>query len=158
MHSLLGQQSNESYTIRSLQTVSDFCVNHLAYLLDDDSYQIDVQQKFGSIWHGTSPSYIFSLHKLYNGALDIINWEEVKDNIIPFLHMLIREYNIEEVDKVSYRSTSNYDELSPMDRTTYFYEYIPKEYNTGQHYMNVNDVITDQEVPEKFYRMTVKFY
>lgn len=153
---------NES--IRSVQTVTDFCVNHLAYLLDDDSYRIEVTQEFGSVWHGTTPSYIFSLHRIYNGAYDIINWEEVKDNLIPFLHMLIREYNIEEVDKQGYDRSGlgnlsiygNYDEISPRDRTIYFSEY--KSYSSRQHYMNVDEVIKDQEVPEKFYRMIIKFY
>ena len=153
MRYLIGY--NES--IRSVQTVRDFCMNHLAYLLDDDSYKIEVTQEFGSVWHGASPSYIFSLHRVYNGAYGIINWEEVKDNLIPFLHMLIREYNIEEVGKQG-TFPGNYDEASPRNRTIFFNEYLSKSYSSRPYYMNVEEVIKDQEVPEKFYRMIIKIY
>jgi hypothetical protein len=75
---------------KTKEELQDFCETNLAYLLDDD-FVIEVRDdvygsKFNKIKYmihirRTTPGYRFK-------------WKDVNDKIIPFLHVLNREYDI----------------------------------------------------------------
>ena len=146
--------------------VKDFCVGYLANLLDDDSYQFNVTSQMSG--YRVSPSYYFSLYKVYNGAYDIIKWDNIKDQVIPFLHMLIREYSIEpaalvEESVLTYNKNLQtqkhvYIDDNPRNRTIKFNRYLPEDYRSDFYYMDIRNVIKDEEVPEQFYQLQIQFY
>jgi hypothetical protein len=141
--------------------VNDFCEGYLANILDDDSYQFNVTEQMSG--HRVSPSYYFSLYKVGNGAYDIIQWDEIKDQFIPFLHMLIREYSIEPMrlidqSKLTYQTKNVYIDDNPRNRTIQFNRYLPDTYSSDLYYMDVRNVIKDEDVPEQFYRIQIQFY
>jgi len=80
---------NESLNKEELQ---DFCDTYLAYLLDE-GYSIEVVSG--------SDEYVLVLrneNRPTNVPMDspelLFTWEEVKDQFIPFLHMLSKQYTI----------------------------------------------------------------
>jgi hypothetical protein len=146
-----------------LEDVEEFCVGYLANLLDDDSYQFNVTEQMSG--YRVSPSYYFSLYKVGNGAYDIIKWDNIKDQVIPFLHMLIREYSIEPaalVEQSVYKNLQTqkhvYIDDNPRNRTIKFNRYLPEDYRSDFYYMDIRDVIKDEEVPEQFYQLQIQFY
>jgi hypothetical protein len=149
--------------VGGLKEVEEFCANYLANLLDDDSYQFNVTSQMSG--YRVSPSYYFSLYKVGNGAYDIIKWDNIKDQVIPFLHMLIREYSIEPatlVEQSVYKNLQTqkhvYIDDNPRNRTIKFNRYLPEDYRSDFYYMDIRDVIKDEEVPEQFYRLQIQFY
>jgi len=141
--------------------VKEFCVGYLANLLDDDSYQFNVTWQMSG--HRVSPSYYFSLYKVYNDAHDIIQWNNIKDQVIPFLHMLIREYSIEPMrlidqSKLTYQTKNTYIDDNPRNRTIQFNRYLPDTYSSDLYYMDIRNVIKDEGVPEQFYQLQLQFY
>jgi hypothetical protein len=80
---------NESLNKEELQ---DFCDTYLAYLLDE-GYSIETNEMFDE--------YLLVLRN-ENRPTDVpidspellFTWEEVKDQFIPFLHMLSKQYTI----------------------------------------------------------------
>ena len=146
-----------------LEDVEEFCVGYLANLLYDDSYQFNVTEQMSG--YRVSPSYYFSLYKVGNGAYDIIKWDNIKDQVIPFLHMLIREYSIEPaalVEQSVYKNLQTqqhvYIDDNPRNRTIKFNRYLPEDYRSDFYYMDIRDVIKDEEVPEQFYQLQIQFY
>ena len=153
---------NES--VRNSESVKDFCGNHLAYLLDDESYRLSVTEQT-SDYTRVSPSYYLSLTRDIGleGGQDIINWGDIKDHFIPFLHMLIREYSIEPMrlidqSKLTYQTKNVYIDDNPRNRTIQFNRYLPDTYSSDLYYMDVRNVIKDEDVPEKFYQIQLQFY
>jgi hypothetical protein len=152
--------------VYGVDEVKEFCGNNLAYLLDDDTYQFSVTSQMSG--YRVSPSYYFSLYKVGNGAYDIINWNDIKDQVIPFLHMLIREYSIEpapvvEESVLTYNKNLQtqkhvYIDDNPRNRTIKFNRYLPEDYRSDFYYMDIRNVIKDQEVPGQFYQLQIQFY
>ena len=147
--------------VGDLKGVEEFCVNYLANLLDDDTYQFSVTLQMSG--YSVSPSYYFSLYKVGNGAYDIIQWNDVKDHVIPFLHMLTREYQIEPMrlidqSKLTYQTKNVYIDDNPRNRTIQFNRYLPDTYSSDLYYMDVRNVIKDEDVPEQFYQIQLQFY
>ena len=152
--------------IGGVDEVKEFCGNNLAYLLDDDTYQFSVTLQMSG--YRVSPSYYFSLYKVGNGAYDIINWNDIKDQVIPFLHMLIREYSIEpaplvEESVLTYNKNLQtqkhvYIDDNPRNRTIKFNRYLPEDYRSDFYYMDIRNVIKDEEVPGQFYQLQIQFY
>ena len=152
--------------VYGVDEVKEFCGNNLAYLLDDDTYQFSVTSQMSG--YRISPSYYFSLYKVGNGAYDIINWNDIKDQVIPFLHMLIREYSIEpaslvEESVLTYNKNLQtqkhvYIDDNPRNRTIKFNRYLPGDYTSDFYYMDVRNVIKDEEVPGQFYQLQIQFY
>ena len=89
LHSLL-EQSNESINKEELQ---DFCDTYLAYLLDE-GYSIEASE----IGFGEYVLVLRNENRPTNVPIDspelLFTWEEVKDQFIPFLHMLSKQYTI----------------------------------------------------------------
>ena len=89
IHSLL-EQSNESLNKEELQ---DFCDTYLAYLLDE-GYSIEASE----IGFGEYVLVLRNENRPTNVPIDspelLFTWEEVKDQFIPFLHMLSKQYTI----------------------------------------------------------------
>ena len=89
IHSLL-EQSNESLNKEELQ---DFCDTYLAYLLDE-GYSIEASE----IGFGEYLLVLRNENRPTNVPIDspelLFTWEEVKDQFIPFLHMLSKQYTI----------------------------------------------------------------
>jgi hypothetical protein len=148
--------------------VKEFCSNYLANLLDDTTYQLSVTSQMSD--YRVSPSYFVSLTRdlTYNssiieGGQDLIYWKDIKDHIIPFLHMLIREYQIEparliDQSKLFYQTKTVYIDDNPRNRTIVFNRFLPDVYDSDFYYMDIRNVIKDQEVPEQFYELQVQFY
>lgn len=152
--------------VYGVDEVKEFCGNNLAYLLDDDTYQFSVTSQMSG--YRVSPSYYFSLYKVGNGAYDIINWNDIKDQVIPFLHMLIREYSIEpaplvEESVLTYNKNLQtqkhvYIDDNPRNRTIKLNRYLPDTYRSDFYYMDVRNVINDEDVPENFIQIQIQFY
>lgn len=89
LHSLL-EQSNESINKEELQ---DFCDTYLAYLLDE-GYSIEASE----IGFGEYVLVLRNENRPTDVPIDspelLFTWEEVKDQFIPFLHMLSKQYTI----------------------------------------------------------------
>ena len=71
----------------------DFCETYLAYLLDDTSFKIEVidTEKWDSyiIWLGKT---------LVDRRIQPFHWNDIKDYYIPFVTMLSREYDLNDID------------------------------------------------------------
>jgi hypothetical protein len=152
-----------------LDDVKEFCSNYLANLLDDTTYQLSVTSQT-SAYTRVSPSYYLSLTRdisydgrTVEGGQDIINWDDIKDHIIPFLHMLTREYSIEPMrlidqSKLTYQTKNTYIDDNPRNRTIQFNRYLPEDYSADFYYMDIRNVIKDEGVPEQFYQLQIQFY
>jgi hypothetical protein len=81
---------NESMNKEGLQ---DFCDTYLAYLLDD-GYSIEASE----IGFGEYVLVLRNGKRLDNVPVDspefLFTWDEIKDQFIPFLHMLSKQYTI----------------------------------------------------------------
>jgi hypothetical protein len=78
----------ESTTTEELQ---DFCETNLAYLLDDGDFDVLVRDDvYGKKFNGIQ--YMIHIGKSKLG--ERFKWIDVKEHIIPFLHVLNREYKI----------------------------------------------------------------
>jgi hypothetical protein len=144
-----------------VDNVKEFCSNYLANLLDDTTYQLSVTSQMSD--YRVSPSYFVCLTRSISHAQDIIQWNDIKDHFIPFLHMLIREYSIEPMrlidqSKLTYQTKNVYIDDNPRNRTIQFNRYLPDTYSSDLYYMDVRNVIKDEDVPEKFYRIQLQFY
>jgi hypothetical protein len=102
----------------------EFCTMHLANLLDNG---------FNN----------------YN----IIKWDSIKDEFIPFLHILSNKYNIESLpyykDNVS---SYRYIDDNPINRTIRF-----NPDNNYYYYSNIEDIINDKDAPSEFYQIQITF-
>ena len=140
--------------VGGLKGVEEFCANYLANLLDDTSYGFNVRETMTG--YSPSPSYIFLLFCNYSVS-DIIEWNSVKDHVIPFLHMLIREYQIEPLSYyVAYgnepHSQYKYIDENPRNRTIRF-----KQDDYTYYYTSIKNVINDEDVPDEFYQIQIQF-
>jgi hypothetical protein len=79
--------------------LKDFCETYLAYLLDDTSFKIEVVES--PKWD----SYIMWLGKILNPRIQPFKWDDIKDYYIPFVTMLSREYDLNDID-LDQRSSS----------------------------------------------------
>jgi hypothetical protein len=157
---------NES--VGGVDDVKEFCSNYLANLLDDTTYQLSVTSQMSGF--RASPSYFVCLTRSISydgrtieGGQDLIKWNDVKDQIIPFLHMLIREYSIEparliDQSKLTHQTKNVYIDNNPRNRTIQFNRYLPDTYSSDFYYMDVRNVIKDEGVPEQFYQIQIQFY
>jgi hypothetical protein len=147
--------------VGGLKGVEEFCANYLANLLDDTSYGFNVRETMTG--YSPSPSYIFLLFCNYSVS-DIIEWNSVKDHVIPFLHMLIREYQIEPLPFYggagpNFHHCKNsgaryrYIDEDPWNRTIRF-----KQDDATYYYTSIKNVINDEDVPENFIQIQLQFY
>ena len=51
-----------------------------------------------------------------------------------------------------------YIDDNPRNRTIVFDRFLPDVYDTDFYYMDIRNVIKDQDVPEQFYELQVQFY
>jgi hypothetical protein len=65
--------------------LQDFCEGYLAYLLDNDEIYLDVTSNSAK---GDGFIEIFGINEMS------LNWNNIKDHIIPFLQLLSSNYNI----------------------------------------------------------------
>jgi hypothetical protein len=85
MHSLL-EQSNESLK----EELQDFCDTHLAYLIDE-GFKVRISKFEGDDYHqimlgcATDGSGYGNNNRL---------WSEMKDQVLPFLHFLFKDYEL----------------------------------------------------------------
>ena len=110
---------NESLNKEELQ---DFCDTYLAYLLDE-GYSIEASE----IGFDESVLILRNENRPTNVPMDspelLFTWEEVKDQFIPFLHMLSKQYTIRSIkfwvpnkkfDRGTERPFIDYDYNLPM--------------------------------------------
>jgi hypothetical protein len=147
-----------------LENIEDFCKNYLANLLDDTDYGFNIRKVSEQSGRYNATSVIFLL---FNHDYWVIEWDKIKDHVIPFLHMLIREYKIESLPYYKSYSTTA-DSEDPRNRTTTTYRYIddnPRNrtirFRTGTdqyYYTSIENVINDEDVPQEFYQIQIQFY
>ena len=99
----------ESKTVEELQ---DFCETNLSYLLDDGDFDVLVRDDvYGKKFNGIQ--YMIHIKKSKLG--ERFKWIDVKEHIIPFLHVLNREYRISR-DKIDLHSVSHGTTAFIVDR------------------------------------------
>jgi hypothetical protein len=99
----------ESTTTEELQ---DFCETNLAYLLDDGEFDVLVRDDvYGKKFSGIQ--YMIHIKKSKLG--ERFKWKDVKEHIIPFLHVLNREYKISR-DKIDLHFVSHGTTAFIVDR------------------------------------------
>lgn len=75
----------ENFTSIGTKKLREFTEGYLAYLLDED---IKIQIELGS----EPDTYELYIQRFGNG----FKWDDVKEHFIPFLKMLIREYDVDD--------------------------------------------------------------
>ena len=75
----------EDFTSIGTKKLREFTEGYLAYLLDED---IKIQIELGS----EPDTYELYIQRFGNG----FKWDDVKEHFIPFLKMLIREYDVDD--------------------------------------------------------------
>jgi hypothetical protein len=99
----------ESTTTEELQ---DFCETNLAYLLDDGEFDVLVRDDvYGKKFNGIQ--YMIHIKKSKLG--ERFKWIDVKEHIIPLLHVLNREYRISR-DKIDLHFVSHGTTAFIVDR------------------------------------------
>lgn len=72
------------------QELKDFSETYLAYLLDDESFKIQVRVLIPKL-----ESYIIWLDRKNNGKSLRFYWNDIKDSYIPFVKMLESKYDLD---------------------------------------------------------------
>jgi hypothetical protein len=139
----LCEQSNESLDKVFKEELKDFCESSLAYLLDDAA-QLEVSD--WKDWDEWKVSNDCKITILINPGK---RWDEIKDQIIPFLTRLRKKYQISEFNGIK-RGTKT---------DIYVYSYAPynnvsgiKSYNPLVEY-EVKNLINDQISLDKEYEI-----
>lgn len=144
--------------VGDLKEIKEFCANYLANLLDDEDYGFNVRETWTS--YSPAPSYIFLLFRDY----DKIKWDKVKDHVIPFLHMLMKNNQIEPLPFYGgagpnfYYHCKNsgaryrYIDEDPWNRTIRF-----KQDDYTYYYTSIKNVINDEDVPDEFIQIQIQF-
>ena len=156
MRYLKSFNEGTSFLPEDLNELQYFCETYLAYLIDE-GFGIRVR-------HGSRKDRVRI--EFYKGEIHFpiaFSWDDVKDHIIPFLHMLIREYSIEPMrlidqSKLTYQTKNTYIDDNPRNRTIQFNRYLPDTYSNDLYYMDIRNVIKDEGVPEQFYQLQLQFY
>ena len=148
-----------------LENIKDFCKNYLANLLDDTDYGFNIRKVSELSGRYNTTSVIFLL---FNHDYWVIKWDNIKDHVIPFLHMLIREYKIEPLPYYYNSYVTTTDSEDPRNRILTKYRYIddnPRNrtirFRTGTdqyYYTSIENVINDEDVPQEFYQIQIQFY
>lgn len=132
--------------------IHDLINTHLSYLLDDDSFRVEVVEKDRG---DRSPYYIVSLYKLISVARDIIKWEDVKSDIIPFLYTMKSEYNLINFIKVESKEYVYTDDICNIKFDRYIRSRSYGERSSDNYFMNIDNVISDEDVPNEFYNIVI---
>jgi hypothetical protein len=91
---------NESYQIRD---VEDFVRDHLAYLLDDQTFDIKVElsndespKRYRIMLYkvGTEATLKYIANGLKRVDVDRFAWFEIKEHFLPFFHFFKKEYSV----------------------------------------------------------------
>jgi ubiquinone biosynthesis protein COQ9 len=85
---------NLNYFTKGVSEIETFIKNNLAYILDEGfTYKVNFK------YYGGRMNYIIKIHKIEqkgNNRRELIfNWEELKDDIIPFLELLNDAYTLD---------------------------------------------------------------
>jgi hypothetical protein len=144
--------------VGDLKEIKEFCANYLANILDDNDYGFNVRETMTS--YSPAPSYIFLLFHDYSK----MKWTDIKDHFIPFLHMLMKNNQIEPLPFYGgagpnfYHHCKNsgaryrYIDENPWNRTIRF-----KQDDATYYYTSIKNVINDEDVPEDFYQIQIQF-
>lgn len=124
-----------------VEDIREFCKMHLANLLD---YGYDF------ILRDDIDEYTFLLFNNY----EMIKWNEIKDEFIPFLQVLKNEYIIEILPYYKNNTVScyRYRDDNPTNRTIRF-----KPDHNYYYYSNIKFIIDDKDVPSEFYQIQITF-
>ena len=98
MKSLKKIFENDLYSQVDEAELQDFCETYLAYLLDDTSFKIEVIDTERSGAKSAWDSYIIWLGKTLDRRIQPFHWNDIKDYYIPFVTILSREYDLNDID------------------------------------------------------------
>jgi hypothetical protein len=147
----------ESYLL--ISDVQEDVNDYLTYLLDDDSYSVELTDEF----NGNDVATInFKFCRYISVAHDIISWSHIKDYFIPFLYFMKNKYDF----KGYHYDVENQAFLKDVQHDIVFEEYIGygAESSWGKKsskytYLKIDDVIADStKVPNRFYTIRFKIY
>lgn len=139
---------------KELEELQELVSTQLSYLLDDSSFRIEIEEKKRS---NNEPYYIILIYKLISVARDIIQWNNIKSDIITFLYTLSSEYNLIEfgkTDNTDYVYNDNGKYNIEFNRYLGYRSYSEK--SSDYYIMSVDDVISDDKsIPENFYHIKI---
>jgi hypothetical protein len=119
---------NESVNKEELQ---DFCDTYLAYLLDD-GFEVSVEHRYNNDKKYKIYDYHFITIKKLGKISNNFKWEEIKDQFIPFISVLSKEYKL---GPITFNGIKYYTYRDPftqlgMDDRKYGKEPVSKLYYT----------------------------
>jgi hypothetical protein len=125
---------NES--VNKEEELQDFCETYLAYLLDD-GFEVSIQHMYSNQMTNKH-DYHFVTIKKSGKVSNNFKWEEIKDQFIPFISVLSKQYKL---GAITFYGTKYYTYRDPftqlgMDDRKYGKEPVSKLYYT-------KNIITD---------------
>ena len=94
------------------EELQEFCETNLAYLLDDGEFTIEVRDDvYGKKFNGIE--YMIHIRRTKLG--ERFKWKDIKEQILPFLHVLNRNYKISR-DKIDLHFVSHGTTAFIVDR------------------------------------------
>lgn len=119
---------NEAVDKNKLSQLKDFCDGYLAYLMDEgfttevkDSYH---DRRVMGIGDKPKGNYKSNEAIIIIKGVNKFSWDSVKDNILPFLQMLSKNYPIKH-NKIAFRNTYNLGWSTK--KSEYTLEYLLKD-------------------------------
>lgn len=109
----------------------DMIKSYLANIIDSDF-------RFNLFENINSGIYTFNFYKKHGSQDDFIEWDDIKDDIIPFLDIMSRDFTI--IDFLDERHSQHLDIYSDVNTIGFSYKY-KMIYKTK--YMDIKDVIAD---------------
>lgn len=130
--------------------VKDLTEGSLAYLTDE-GYEFNIRAES----YGKNNRFIFLLYKDYQ----FMNWEDIKDYFIPFLERLKDKCEIIELPLYINGAVSRYRYIDkePKNRTIRFTIPSPLPDSILYYHTDINNVINNTDVPEKFTQIQILF-
>ena len=150
----------EAFNKESLTDLCDMC---FAYLMDD-GYEYEVQE---FSWLD------FKIIKFDNKIIDnksaywpyrnenFFKWSDVKDQVIPFLEMLSRQYRIKEVNMDvirDYEKGTNVEQITFIERTGAINTLIKDRLDDNTEIKNIEFFVAEKPIPKKGFIGKIKDY
>jgi hypothetical protein len=146
--------------------IETFIKNNLAYILDEGfTYKVNFKRYGGKLNY---PVKIVKIEEKGNNRnLAIFNWDDVKDDLIPFLELLNDTYTLDSYspeDKslvIDTGEISNWDLLLQKDPNNWMSNDNKPTYETNKRWYSIEELIDDvigNHIQFQFISFTIKDY
>ena len=150
----------ETFDEENLKDICDMC---LAYLMDD-GYEYEIQK-----WHWVDYKMIVIDNKHIKNKSkywpyhneNMFKWSDVKDQVIPFLEMLSRQYRIKEVNMDvirDYEKGTNVEQRTFIERTGAINTLIKDRLHDNTEIKNIEFFVAEKPIPKKGFIGKIKDY